>query len=158
MAVEVTFAAATPAHVDELVATMRREDVEECAALGLSPREAVERSAMVSEFSVTVLFDGEVAAMSGVRTIASETALGPPVSGVFWILTGEPCARHPRAFLKHSRELVAGYLRYCPHLFNYIDARHKPALRMAKWMGFNLGAPKPLGPLGADFIPFSVQG
>jgi hypothetical protein len=158
LAVEVTFARATRAHALELAANMRDEDVLEVLAGGAaSPLAAIEDSLALSDLAFAMLFGGQVAALFGVQPLEVGTHLGPPTRGCVWVLTAQVTNKHPGAYLKHSRPVVAAMLDYCPDLSNFIDARHGPALRWAKWVGAELGEPVPFGPHGALFVPFRVR-
>lgn len=158
MAVDVTFAPATRAHAEALARTMCREDVEEVLAGGApSALASLELSLAVSELAVTMLLDGQVAAMFGVQPLEGKTLLGELTRGIVWALTAEVTRRHPRAYMEHSKAVVKVLLDYCPDLRNLIDARHTRALRWARWMGFELGEPIPFGPQGLLFVPFRAR-
>jgi hypothetical protein len=42
-------------------------------------------------------------------------------------------------------------------LENFIDARYEAAVRWAKWLGFDVGAPVPYGPAGMPFHPARLE-
>lgn len=158
MASEVTFAPATVALARELAADMCPEDEAEVVAGGQPDGlSALLFSLRVSEVAVAMLVDGRVAAMFGIQPLEATTHLGQLQRGLVWALTSRVSRKHPRAYMEHSRAVVKALLSYCPDLSNYIDARHRQALRWARWMGFELGAPVPLGPQGLPFIPFRAR-
>lgn len=162
MGAEVTFAAATEHLARELAADMCAEDVAEVLAGGQpTPLASLLFSLSVSELAVAMMINSKVAAIFGVQPLPPEGGeaayLGPLRRGIGWVLTSNVSRRHPRAYMHHSRVVVKALLDYCPDLTNLMDARHKPALRWAKWMGFEMGEPMPYGPAGLSFIPFRVR-
>lgn len=138
---------ATPELAEQLAATMRPEDVAELAALRITPIEGLLESLRKSELAFAVLLAGELSAIFGVGQLE-----GVAVKvGHAWVLTGEPVARHRRAFMMASAQAVELLLGLYPVLFNVVDARYDASLRWLRWLGFQLGPPQGLGPDAAPF-------
>lgn len=156
MGVSVTFEPATVAHAEALAPLMRAEDLAECQALGYpTAHEALLVSLKNADIARAMLFDGEVAALFGLA-VRRSTVLGSSDVGLVWLLSGRAVARHPSAFLRHSRPVLAALLQHCATLGNCIDARYTGALRWAMWLGFDIGRPVALGPAGMPFCPVTI--
>jgi hypothetical protein len=144
-------------HVAELSRTMRSAEVEEVwVASRHTPLEALQDALVKSDLTRALLFDGKVAALFGV-CITAESALGGPVRGLMWVLTGEPVNRAPREYLIWTRRLLRQLLDYCPCLFNFIDARYAEALHWARWLGFEALNKVSAGPRGHPFIHVEIR-
>ena len=52
--------------------------------------------------------------------------------------------------------MVDGWRQEFPYMFNYVDVRHKEAIRWLKWLGFTLNEPTPYGPFGLPFHKFHM--
>lgn len=149
----VEFCAVTPAFVAKLSRTLRDADRAECYREGFpSPFIALEASVAASALCLGVLIDSQPAAAFGVVVTQVDGALGPPLEGIAWALTGKAVDACPFGYLRHSRAAVKCLLDYCPVLHNQIDARYAKALRWAKWCGFTLGEPVGLPPYGLPFV------
>jgi hypothetical protein len=129
---------------------MRAADAAELEAIGQAPEEGVLHCLDTSEFSISVFFDGEIAAMAGVIPIGDG-------NGVVWTLSGNAVDKHRKAFLKTSLAVLDFFLSNYGCLYNAIDARYTGALRWARWLGCVLEDPRPIGVHGELFVPFSVR-
>jgi hypothetical protein len=154
--VRVTIVPGTLALAQELGPLLRDGDVQEGLALGLEPRQALIDSFRESDVSWAALFDGEVASMCGVVSIA-RTTLGDSGEGIVWMLSGRACSARPKAFLRTSRAVVDVLLQHYRTLANVIDARYEGALRWARWLGAEVSEPQPFGPLQAPFCRFIIR-
>lgn len=154
MAPEIVFVPATIDHAEALAPVMRSADVAEVLALGFpDSREAVVSSLGASDVAGAMLFDGEVAALFGVATVPGTNG----AVGEVWLLTGDSVTRHPRGLLRWSREVLRVLLESYGCLINLIDARYLAALRWAKWLGFEVGEPRPHGPFDLPFCPITIR-
>lgn len=137
---------------------MRGDDAQELAASGLSKREGLLQSMALSTFAFTFFLCGEMAGMWGVwPAFPPTTALGTePVVGV-WLLTTTAVDRHPKAFLKASRAVLASLLDKYPALVNVVDARYERAIRWARHLGFEVLQAVPHGPLAMPFHPIRIR-
>src|SRR3989304_5004463 len=80
-----------------LARRMRVRDCDEVLASDHQiPLEAIEVACCVSEFIRTIVIDGEIAAMFGVRAIR-------PDVGIIWLLTTDTVDRKPCAFWRTMR-------------------------------------------------------
>lgn len=152
MGTDVQVVPATEEHAAALAPNLRAEDVAEVLACG-SPSGlfALQHSLRTSDMAWALLFDGEVAALFGF-TEHRNTACGGSGVGVAWALTGNAVARHPKVFLRVSRDVLSLLLEHCGVLVNWVDARYRGALRWLEWLGFEV-KPATSGPQGMLFHP-----
>lgn len=150
---DVRLVPATPELAAAFVPLLREEDAAEAVALGLEPYEALRSSVANAEESYVLTFDGELACIFGI-SMPSRTVLagGGPV--LAWLLTTHAVTRHKKTFLRVSRAIVTDFLLRYEALVNVIDARYVGALRWARWLGFEVLPPTPVGPQGMLFCPF----
>ena len=138
---------ATLAHAEELAANMQQADVDEIWALAhITPIEAVNMSLRASLDPRTGLAEGKVIVMFG---IAKATFLSPVA--VPWLLATDDIKTHSKHFLRHSRIYFERYKANNEMMVNYVDDRHKGAIRWLEWMGFTMHDPQPFG---IDQLPF----
>lgn len=145
---------ARPADAEALAPLLRAADrAEVLASDGLAPLPALRRSLALSGEAHAGFLEGELAVLFGVRRASMTGRRGIP-----WLLSGPAVARHPRAFLRASRAVVAGWRADYSHLGNWVDARYGQALRWLAWLGFTLHPARPYGALGLPFHPFEMEG
>lgn len=130
---------------------MRAADAAEVyASDGLRPAQALRRSMKGSDFSRTLLIEGEPAAMFGVRVIEG---VGFP-----WALTTETAERFPLAFWRASQHVVREIVDRYRFLSQCIDARHVMALRWAGRLGFRVDKqPHECGKFGLPFHMITLR-
>lgn len=147
---------ATADHAAQLAPLMRTADAEEVLASGgYSPLEALLESLDGANPAFAVSFDGEVAAICGVTPMDnSSTLLAGPAVGIVWAMTGRAVEKHPLAFLKLCRPMVALFRQRYPVLVNAVDARYRTAIRWVEWLGFQVDAAAM--PFGAAGLPFHL--
>lgn len=151
LAGSVRFEAATRAHAEALAELLRPEDVAEVVAFGYATgRDALIASLESSEEAFSALTDdGEVLAMWGVIPLR-QTMLGE-VGALIWFLSGRGFPRYAKTLSKAARIAVRVLGERYGTLGNYIDARYEAAVRFARWVGFQVGEPVPVGPHGHLF-------
>ncbi len=150
----VDFLPAKPAHAEALAASLRAADAAEVLASdGLDPLSALTFSLALSSESYAGLIEGEVVALFGVRRPSLVSRRGIP-----WLLTGDAVERHPLAFVKASRGVLACWRQDYAALGNWVDARHAKALRWLAWLGFTIHPARPYGVAGLPFHPFEMEG
>jgi hypothetical protein len=141
----------------QLVASMRQADVAEVLAHGFdAPATAVAESIRKSAHAFAMLINGEVAAVFGVGPVEPPED-GFPACCCIWALTSRTVDKHPRAFARASRPIVAALVDHCGTVWNYVDARYTTAVRWLEWLGFRVGAAVPFGPNGEPFHPFTKR-
>ena len=145
-----------PAHVDHiqwLAKNMRPADIAECAAGGLGPRRALENALHRSVAAWTGLVGGKPVCMFGV--VPAGDILGGV--GAPWFLAAPQIQKHRVMFLRRNREYLLRMLHIFPHLVDYVDVRHKSAVRWLNWLGFKLDSePVSFGPLEMPFYRFEM--
>lgn len=154
MAPEIRIVDATRAHALELAPRVRQEDADEVKASGgYEPLQALEGAMAVSVLSMSLLIDGQVAAMFGVAPSAEH---GPGV-GYPWLLSSAAVKHHQKAFFKLSGPAVEQLLAIFPTLVQYVDARYVAALRWLKRLGFELRPPIIFGVESRPFVPVILR-
>jgi len=129
----------------ELARRMRVRDCDEVWASDHQiPLEAIEVACCVSEFVRTIVIDGEIAAMFGVRAIRPEV-------GIIWLLTTDTVDRKPCAFWRTMKTELLRLLRVYPALANMVDARYTQAVESLRRVGFTV---HPAESYGEDGLPF----
>lgn len=141
-----------PEHVLELARTMRPEDAAEVLAAGhATPFLAIEASLGASTSAWALLLGGELAAIFGIVEEAPHGLLLGPGRGIPWALTSTAVPKHRKAFLRASRAAAGLFLRRCPELHQFIDARYAAALRWVRRLGFEVLPAEPFGPHALPF-------
>jgi hypothetical protein len=140
-------------HVWDLMHTMQKADQQELwSAARLNPRAALETAIGRSRNAMVGLADDKVKVMFGV---AQEMWLSP--FAVPWLLASEDIQDHGRRFLRESKKYFDGYKQQFPWLINFVDARHKRAIRWIKWLGFEVYPPAPFGFESRPFHRFEYR-
>lgn len=150
----VEFAEPTPAHVEELTANLRQQDIDELQALGHGDLAAPIRDGVaLSSWCYTLLIDGRVAAIFGVAPAGG--LLDP--RGVPWLLGTDLIWPNRRALARHARRYILRMLATYPHLINIVHARNTHATRWLRRAGFVLAEARPTGPHGEMFHLFEMR-
>jgi hypothetical protein len=138
-------------HIAALATSLRREDVAELEAAGLTAQQALARSCERSYLARTAFVDGEVGAMWGLG--------GSPLAKVGrpWLLTGAPVEGVKVSFLRIARAELTMMLACHAELRGYVDARYARALRLLLVLGFGLSDEFPFGPRGMPFRQYSMR-
>jgi len=140
--IEVVPATMAQVHAIEL----REGDAREIAALGVGKSEALAATLARSLWADAYLVDGEVAALMGLILSSLVGGVAMP-----WLMTGAPVERHRRAFLQLTRARTREMLARHGTLVCNVHADYARSIRWLRWLGFDLGAARPIGPLGALF-------
>lgn len=139
--------------IPPLANDMRKEDSEEVwASSHMTPEVVFNVSFNISPICLTFLFRGEPIAMFGVNP---DSLLS--TSGVVWLLTTNKINQVKFRFLKLSRMFIQFFLRKYPHLYNFVDARHKLAVEWLKWCGAKLSDAQPFGIENKPFHYFVLE-
>lgn len=142
-AVEVV--APTAAHVAELAANLRRQDVDELRALGHEDMAAPIREGIThSTWCHTALVDGRVASIFGVAPMGGLL----DARGVPWMLGTDLVTQNRRALARLAPGYIRAMLRDYPHLINIVHAKNTVAVRWLRRAGFVLRPAEPRGPHG----------
>ena len=149
-----------PAHVDHLFYLanhMAEDDRRECEALGFGPLRALRRSLELSVFSWTGMLT------PGMKPVCMWGLI--PFGGLLsgqaapWFSSTDELGRHRVFFVKRNRKFLRRMLDLYPHLTDYVDVRHKRAIRWLKWLGFTVGPEiKTFGPNSMPFYKFEMKG
>ncbi len=129
---------------------LREADRNEVAAMGATPRMAVEYSRQLSDYAWTGLIDGVPAMIFGCGSSLVSTA------AEVWALGTDECTKAPREMLIYGREKLREMLEVYPEMQNYCDARYHAAHRWLKKLGFTVHPAEPHGPNGELFCKISI--
>ena len=140
-------------HVEAIAADMRPMDAAECWSLGASPLAGLRASCAASLACWTALEHGGPIAMWGVTAAEMMGRTGCP-----WMLGAGRLGAHRRQFLRESRARLAPMLAMFPRLENHVLAEYRASVRWLRWLGFTLAPPAPLGPRGALWRRFWMEG
>lgn len=128
----ITVTPADFAQAEYIAAYMRRDDAAECAALGMTPREAIMHS-LQSSLVARCALDGDTpVAMWGVTPYCA--LLGD--IGLCWMLTTPDARRHPRDILSRSRAFRDDCQSIYSTLVCVVDLQYYQAVRWVEWLGF----------------------
>lgn len=147
---ECTIFEACPRHIQEIAPLLRDDDAAECAAAGVTNREALWASYRASGYRKAAFIRGDLAAVYGI----SGSVLGGRGSG--WLLTTAACAQNQLTFVKTFRRELAGVMPVFPYIYGYVADSYTASKRLLQMLGFSLGEPKPMGISGAPFRRFEI--
>lgn len=142
-------------HATELAEKMRpAERAELIASMGQDPLAVVQKGIVDSAEAWSVFFDGELACIWGVV----EMPKGPDGEklGLGWLLSTSVVERKAKTFWSECLRILPELLSRWDVIVNAIDLRHTQALRWADRLGFRFETPRPMGPDGIAFTPFSI--
>jgi hypothetical protein len=110
--------------------TLRLNDERECNLVSLSGAEAVMMSVANSTCAYVVRVNGLPLAWFGFRA--------NPISAVadVWMLTTPLADEWPLMVARGSQRVITGILELAPTLSAIVDARHAPARKWLRWLGF----------------------
>lgn len=138
-------------HVAAIAERVRHADAVEVEALGLTPRAAIELSLDHSLCAWTWIEEDAPACIWGVT---AQTILG--ATGCPWLITTDLVQRYPMRFLRGSRNALERMQAMFPRLENYVDARYAVCVRWLRWLGFEIWAAQPFGPMRLPFHRFTM--
>lgn len=124
---------ATLEHAHEMAPLMRAADVEEVAAFGRSPLDALVRSIRATGEAYAGRVDSRTACIFGVSMPSLMSDTGSP-----WLLATDEMVRHAPAFLRLSSGYMAGLRLRFRVLHNNVGARNVAAIRWLGWLGFTV--------------------
>jgi hypothetical protein len=126
-----------------LLPTVKQSDIDELAALGVTPDECMRGGMEHSRRSFILFIAGEPAAMFG--------CVEHVTHGVPWSVVGTIVDRYPLPFLRTSR----AYINSLPmFLENAVDVRNVKTIQWLRWLGFTIEKPRPMGLMGEPFHRF----
>lgn len=136
-----------PATMDHVHAIdLRPGDAREIAAHGVTKEEGLRRSLDRAIWADAYMAEGEVAAILGCGFSCLIGGHATP-----WLITGRPVDRHRKEFLRLTRARIDELRTQYPVMVNWIHAPYVESLRWARWLGFRVEDPVPLGPLREPF-------
>jgi hypothetical protein len=136
---------AEPGDGPALLANMRKKDIEECLAFGMSPGRGMRKSVRESIYARTALVDGVVVAMWGIGGALMSD------DGCAWMVTGNGVEKVKFAFIRISMWEIDKMHEYKSVLSNYVHADYTEAVRFFKIIGFSISEAAPIGKHGKMF-------
>ena len=123
--------------INQLCASIREKDKQECLRLGYSPRTALIYGYKNALLRRTALVNGRVGAMWGVvGKVTSETGFPYFITSIY----AEEVS--PIRFARLYKEEVKQMNNLFPNLVNYVDASYKESVRLLKITGFKVEDPE----------------
>ena len=84
-------------------------------------------------------------------------SLGRQVWVPWFVATGE-LSQHALPFLRRCRPVIEAWRQEYPVMENFVDARNRTSVQWLRWLGFEIGEPKPYGERQLPFHKFSMGG
>ena len=129
-------------HIDELSETISPLDRQEVWALGhLSPKQALEQSVEATERPLTGMIGGRVICICGLSKPSLLSDYGMP-----WLLGSSLVQKNSKHFLRQTKFMINQWKKETSIMMNFVDGRHKVAIRWLKFLGFTIHPAVPLGP------------
>jgi hypothetical protein len=128
-----------PGDINALLANMRKKDIEECKAFGMSPGRALRRAVKSALYAKSAWLDGKIVAMWGVS--------GPVISevGGAWMLTGNGVETIPLTFVHIAMQELEEMHKYKKALTGHVAADYHEAVRLLSILGFSIARPRQVG-------------
>lgn len=150
MTLDVHIVPARCRHIATIARRMRAADADECRAMaGLSPLDGL-RSSMLRSEAYTALVNGQPEAMFGTSDINVLAGIGSA-----WLLGTDEVTRHPKEFLRMSREWLAKPFTRYSVLRNVVSVENSASIRWLKWLGATFSDPIDVG--GKPFVLFELR-
>ena len=136
---------AIPGDEKALLSNMRKMDIEECKAFGMSPGRALRTSLDSSLYAKSVWMGDTIIAMIGLSgTIISD-------AGCPWMLTGNGIETVKFTFARVAINELDKMNKHKRVLSNYVWADYHEAVKFLSLVGFSIHSPKHVGKNGALF-------
>ena len=74
-----------------------------------------------------------------------------------WLLSVERSHKHPRELIKATKFFLNKWKPDYALLYNYVDNRYTDSLNWAKWAGFDILPPTPMGRHGLLFNKIEIR-
>ena len=122
---------ASPAHIRRIANRMREADAIECAAIGLSPKQALRHSLRTSGEVWTAKVDGRPEAMFGLQVVSALGGKAHP-----WMLGTEAIYDYPREMIRMGRQIIDHWRDSTPDLSVLVAVQNVRAIRFLRGCGF----------------------
>lgn len=143
---------ATLEHARMMAPHIKAPDIAELKATSnMTPEEGLLDCLRRSVIAWTWVKDGRPVFMFGIACNGYMDGKGLP-----WGLGTDEACKFPKMFIRGSRKAFKEVTGLFPHLENYVDSRHKAAIRWLKHIGFTIHDPEPIGRNGELFHRFEV--
>lgn len=139
-----------------LAENLRAADVRELMATYGHTRflYGLQRSCHLSEEALVGCPSGEPPALLwGIRQFT-------PRAAMIWACGTPEILKHKRAFVSNSRRTIERWFRERPDVdffMNFSHASNSAHHRWLEWCGAEMLPALPMGPLGEDFLPFTIR-
>ena len=113
---------------------MRQADIQECKALGRTPKEALRLGLQMSLYALSAIEDdGGVTAMFGLTVVSGLEGLARP-----WLLGSDRVFMHGRELLCIGRHIIGLWKEEYPRLENIVSSDNERAIRLLGKWGFEI--------------------
>lgn len=134
-----------------LLADIRRHDVEEIEALGITPEKGIKESISNSNVLGVVWDEDKMICIFGVTPCGVLSD-----KGIAWVVgTNNIKARHVIKCMKSISEVMLARYKV---LTNFVYTKNRPAIRTLKHAGFTFFPAIKLGPKKENFYRFELRG
>jgi hypothetical protein len=124
----------TSTAVEYITRNMRQTDIDEIKqGNGLTPRESIEHSIMLSDQSYIIRIGEIPVAIFGL--VQEDKLLG---AGVPWLLGTDDIDDYPFAFIRAVNGILKKMMLSSPGLMNYVHSKNKKSIRMLEHLGFKM--------------------
>jgi len=142
----------TPEDVEYIINHIRKEDVEEIAALdGGNVRDALFETPDMDKNAFVWEREGKVHAIFGVNPVEEHEGMG-----VIWMLATESFDKHFMVFAAACKVVVEHMIKDYEYVFNYVYVKNRKSVKWLQWLGFDVRPPEPIGLNGAEFHRFEM--
>lgn len=142
-----------PLDIDTLAqASVEARPIDRIEAVYMTGRdisEAMYETYMLSSSAYSGWLDGELVCVWGVCAYAPMEGIGVP-----WLVATEKLEDAAVPFLRRCWYYLNKMKAEYDLLYNMVYAENDTAIQWLTWMGFEMQAAAPYGPMGKSFIPF----
>lgn len=131
----------------KLALNLRCDDINETAALNLTPKQALLRGFVLSDECYSVKFKGAVIGMFGVAKYNM-----PKGFGSIWFFGADECTNHSFTFVKGGIKFTTKWLEKYDILINAVDSRNTSHIKWLRHIGMVISSPIMIN--GFEFLQF----
>lgn len=135
--------------IDYIANNARQADKDEVFNMnGLTISEAFKQTPNLYKDSYVWEVDGKVVCIYGVTDSEGDK--------VIWFLATDDFDKFRTIIGKRSKGIFERLIKGCKYVYNYVHYKHTKALKWAKWLGFKVYSPEPVGLNGELYCKIEV--
>ncbi len=140
-------------HILHIAANVRDADKRELwDYMLLTPLEALHKSIIVSPLAWTGMADEVPVCMFGCAPASVLSTVGRP-----WMIGTTDVDKYAMAFLRRNKRMVKVMMNNFDRLENFVDVRNVKAIEWLKWLSFEFGEVRIMGPFLKPFQMFYME-